>query len=112
LYCIVNNSNTTAGEEKLMSTFEAIMLLCFGISWPISIVKSLRTKVVTGKSPLFMVIVGFGYVSGVLHKIVYSFDWVIVLYIINFLMISIDLFLYLKYLPHDRTTQRRTPLGK
>ena len=46
-----------------MSVFEAAMLIsCFGVSWPISIAKSLRTKVVAGESTLFMVIVcGLGY---------------------------------------------------
>ena len=37
-----------------MSIFEAIMLICFGAGWPISVAKALRTKVVSGKSPLFM----------------------------------------------------------
>ena len=40
-----------------MSPFEIAMLLLFGASWPVSIAKALRTKVVAGKSPVFMVIV-------------------------------------------------------
>ena len=36
------------------SVWEVLFLLCFAISWPVSIAKSLRTKVVIGKSPLFM----------------------------------------------------------
>jgi hypothetical protein len=82
-----------------MSIFEVIMLVCFGISWPISIAKSIRTKVVAGKSPLFMAIVCLGYVSGIIHKILYSFDWVIALYVINMILIAIDISLYFKYLP-------------
>ena len=46
-----------------MSFFEATMLICFGISWPVSIAKALRTKVVAGKSPLFMAIVCLDYLS-------------------------------------------------
>lgn len=82
-----------------MSIFEAIMLVCFGTSWPLSIIKTLRTKVVEGKSPLFMAIVGIGYVSGIIHKIVFSFDWILLLYILNLVMIAIDLGLYYRYLP-------------
>ena len=82
-----------------MSFFEAVMLICFGISWPISIAKSVRTKVVSGKSPLFMVILCLGYACGFIHKVLYSLDWIIMLYVLNFIMISIDLFLYYKYLP-------------
>ena len=80
-----------------MSIFEIMMLVCFGLSWPISIAKSLRTRVVTGKSPLFMGIVIAGYASGVLHKLFYSRDWVIILYLVNLLMVAIDLGLYLRF---------------
>ena len=74
------------------------MLTCFGISWPISIAKSLRTKKVTGKSPLFMAVLIVGYMSGVTHKIFYSRDWITVLYALNLIMVAFDLFLYYKYM--------------
>ena len=80
-----------------MSIFEIIMLICFGISWPISIFKALRTKTVAGKSPLFMIIVMAGYASGIFHKLFYSYNWVIVLYVLNFVMVGVDLVLYLRY---------------
>jgi len=80
-----------------MSLFEIIMLLCFGVSWPISIAKALRTRVVAGKSPLFMTIVIIGYASGVVHKILFSFDWVIALYVLNLIMVAIDLGLYIRF---------------
>jgi hypothetical protein len=83
----------------LMSLFEAIMLVCFGVSWPVSIAKALRTKVVSGKSPLFMGIVWLGYLSGIIHKILYSLDWIISLYVFNMIMVSIDFALYYKYAP-------------
>ena len=37
--------------------FELLMVLCFGISWPISIAKTLKTKCVSGKSPLFIIFI-------------------------------------------------------
>lgn len=89
-----------------MSVFEVAMLLCFGISWPISIAKSLRTHVVRGKSPLFMGIVCIGYVFGVIHKITHSLDWVTLLYILNFIMVASDLYLYYRF---SREEQRQTP---
>ncbi|MDO9514150.1 MAG: hypothetical protein Q7J59_06050 [Elusimicrobiota bacterium] len=82
-----------------MSVFEAAMLICFGISWPVSIAKTLRTGIVTGKSPLFMGIVCFGYLCGLIHKILYSFDWITTLYALNMIMVAIDLRLYYAYLP-------------
>ena len=80
-----------------MSPFEAGMLICFGISWPMSIAKSLRTKHVAGKSPLFMGIVAFGYALGILHKVFFNYDWILWLYVLNFAMVSFDLFLYFRY---------------
>jgi len=80
-----------------MSIFEAAMLICFGLSWPVSIIKSLRTRIVVGKSPLFMVIVCVGYLSGIIHKIVYSPDWIVGLYCLNMVLVAIDLTLYLKF---------------
>ena len=80
-----------------MSIFEAIMLICFGISWPFSIAKAVRTKVVAGKSPMFMAIVFAGYVSGVVHKALYCRDWIIALYVLNMVLVAIDLALYAKY---------------
>ena len=82
-----------------MSIFEVAMLVCFGVSWPVSIAKSIRTKIVSGKSPLFMVVVCFGYAFGIMHKLLYSMDWVIVLYVINLVLVATDLSLYFKYLP-------------
>jgi hypothetical protein len=86
-----------------MSLFEAGMLICFGVSWPVSIAKSIRTKIVVGKSPAFMAIVSLGYASGIIHKLLYSFDWVTILYALNFILVVTDLFLYFKYLPLSKT---------
>lgn len=77
-----------------MSIFEAGMLLCFGAAWPVSIIKALKTKSTNGKSVVFLFIVLFGYISGILHKLIFSLDIVIVFYIINLIMVSIDTALY------------------
>jgi hypothetical protein len=80
-----------------MSFFEVLMLVCFGISWPISIAKALRTRTVAGKSPAFLIIVIAGYASGIVHKMLYSRDWVIILYTVNLIMVLIDLALYYRF---------------
>ncbi len=85
-----------------MSFFEAAMLVCFGVSWPISIAKTLRTGIVDGKSPLFMAIVCLGYMSGIAHKALVACDWVIVLYAANLLMVAVDLTLYFWYVQAGR----------
>jgi hypothetical protein len=74
------------------------MLLCFGISWPVSIYKTIRTKEVRGKSPLFLIIICIGYVSGIIHKVLFSHDWVIYLYVVNLLLVTADCILYFHYI--------------
>jgi len=80
-----------------MSYFEIIMLACFGISWPFSIWKAIKTRNVSGKSPAFLAIIMIGYISGICHKFWHSMDWVVALYIINLLMVAFDLVLYYRF---------------
>jgi hypothetical protein len=80
-----------------MSVFEAAMIFCFGVSWPFSIYKSYQTKSVKGKSLVFLLLVFTGYLAGIFHKIYYNFDLVIILYIINAIMVLIDVCLYAAY---------------
>ena len=77
-----------------MSIFEALMLLSFGAAWPAQIYKSYTSRKTSGKSVTFLYIVLFGYMSGIVNKILYSRDIVMVLYIINIIMVSIDICLY------------------
>ena len=85
-----------------VSVFEILMLLCFACSWPVSIAKALKTKVVIGKSPIFMGIIIVGYLFGIIHKLLYSNDCVVYLYLFNLLIVSFDLFLYFKYIGQNR----------
>ncbi|MBP3648026.1 MAG: hypothetical protein J6K55_16600 [Clostridia bacterium] len=77
-----------------MSFFELGMLICFGISWPISVLKSYRMKTTKGKSLPFLIAIVVGYVMGITHKLLYSRDIVLIVYIINLCMVSADLVLY------------------
>ena len=46
-----------------------------------------------------MAVICLGYLSGILHKLFFAMDWVIVLYALNLVMVATDLFLYYRYLP-------------
>ena len=79
-----------------LSIFEAAMLVCFGISWPFSIYKSWTTRQVGSKSLVFLLCVLVGYIAGIIHKILYSLDIVLAVYIFNTIMVGIDTLLYLR----------------
>ena len=78
-----------------MQIFEIIMLICFGMSWPISVYKSIRSKSTKGKSVFFIIAIIVGYISGIVGKIVNNqLSYVVVLYCVNLVVVSIDLILY------------------
>mgnify|MGYP003416567936 CR=1 FL=1 len=49
---------------------EAVMVISFGASWPISICKSYKCRTATGKSIFFLLLILFGYLCGIASKIV------------------------------------------
>lgn len=83
-----------------MSPYEIGMLVCFGASWPFSVYKTWKSKMPTGKSMGFLWLVFIGYTCGVLHKIIFHFDFVILLYILNGAMVMADILLCYHYIRH------------
>lgn len=78
-----------------MKVFECIMLICFGISWPISVYKSLKSKTTKGKSVVFILAIIIGYISGIIGKVINKdISYVLVLYCINLVIVSLDLALF------------------
>lgn len=82
---------------NMNTIFEVGMLVCFGLAWPADIYKSFKSKTSEGKSILFLDVVLLGYISGIIHKIINSRDYVLILYIINFVLVAIDIILYYVY---------------
>jgi hypothetical protein len=78
------------------------MLLCFGVSWPVAIYKTYKTKNPVGKSVPFLYLVFVGYLAGCVHKVWYNFDHVLWLYVLNTAMVAFDLILTKYYLHRNR----------
>ena len=79
----------------MVTVFESIMLICFGLSWPISVYKSWTSKSTKGKSLIFTIAIIVGYIAGIAGKIVGgNFNYVFVLYLINLAFVSVDFALY------------------
>mgnify|MGYP001805824485 CR=1 FL=1 len=79
------------------SYYEILMLICFGVSWPVALLKTYSTKTVKGKSFLFLFLILLGYVFGIIHKLMYNLDYVIWLYILNGLLVFADMALWFVY---------------
>lgn len=93
-----------------MSIFEMGMLLGFGIAWPTNIYKSLKSRTAAGRSLGFQWAILFGYVCGIIHKLLYSNDIVLYLYIINICMVGTDTALYFRNKRLDQ--ERKTAISK
>ena len=81
----------------IMSIYEAIMLICFGASWPVSIWRTYKVKNPVGKSVIFLLLIIIGYVAGIINKILGTLDWVLWLYVLNLVMVSSDMILVIYY---------------
>ncbi len=82
------------------------MLVCFGAAWPVSICKSYRSRTTAGKSVVFLVIVEIGYAAGICFKLTGTLDYVIALYVLNALMVLVDIGLYWRNTLIMRTDSR------
>ena len=91
--------------------FEALTILCFGLSWPVSIRKSLISRTAKGKSLFFEVFLLIGYAFGIARKIIqvsvlgstgFVFYLSFFFYVLNFIEISIDVSLYFRNVKLDR----------
>ena len=91
-----------------MSIFEAMMLICFGLAWPMSIYRSYTSRTAKGKSIAFSYAILVGYAAGITHKILYSPDIVLWLYVFNFVMVMADTLLYYRNLRLDRQRDAQT----
>ena len=93
--------------EMTAHILEALMILCFGLSWPISIRKSYIARTAKGKSLMFEVFIWIGYVCGTLGKIInHNITYVFVFYIINFVMVTTDLLLYVRNSRLDKAAEQ------
>ena len=94
-----------------MGVFEFLMLFCFGFSWPFAIAKSLRSRSTKGKSLMFMLLVELGYVFGIVHKVLNSFNWVTWVYVALFAIVGFDVYLYWRNRRYERDCARASERG-
>lgn len=83
---------------------EIVMIVSFGLSWPMNVIKSYKARTTKGKSLAFLCFIFFGYIAGIASKLIneaymsaFSTKWyVLIFYILNLLMVGTDLILYFR----------------
>ena len=91
--------------------FETGMLICFGLSWPFNIAKSLRARTAKGKSMLFEIIVIAGYLMGLTGKFISgNVTYVAAVYVLDILMVSCDLLITMRNHRLDKLREKEEAL--
>ncbi len=86
---------------------ETLMVIAFGISWPMNIVKSVRARTAKGKSFLFLLFIWLGYVAGIASKLISgNITYVFFFYVLNLLMVSLDMILYFRNRRLDKLSEK------
>ena len=82
---------------------ETIMLLCFGFSWPLNVIKAYKAKTTKGTSLPFIMLIITGYVAGITAKILTNqINYVLIAYILNLAIVSINVLVYLRNYTLDK----------
>ena len=82
---------------------EALMLLCFGLSWPVSLIKNIRSGTAKGMSLMFTVLIIIGYIAGISAKIYTgNINYVLLVYIWNIVLVVGNLIVYFVKRNKDR----------
>ena len=75
---------------------EILMIVSFGLSWPLNVIKSFKARTTKGKSLFFLILIFVGYICGIAAKLTApTYKWyVLFFYILNLVMVGTDLILY------------------
>ena len=89
---------------------EILMIVSFGASWPLNVIKSYKARTTKGKSIAFLCLIFFGYIAGITSKLVnesymanFASKWyVLFFYVLNFIMVGADIVMYIRNLKLDK----------
>lgn len=111
---------------SLASVMEALMVVCFGLSWPLNISKAWRARSTKGMSLPFYLLIWVGYVFAITGKLLSIYyrvhvagtaavwtevvPWyVMFFYVVNLLMLSAGVLIYFR---NARLEKRGAPAKK
>lgn len=93
------------------SLFETLMLVCFGLSWPINMMKAYKARTAKGTSLPFLLLIITGYLGGIAAKIISgSINYVLIVYLINLAIVLLNLAVYFRNVSLDRKSESNIKL--
>lgn len=77
--------------------FEAVMLVCFGFSWPLNVRKAYKARTAKGTSLAFIILIITGYIAGITAKFIHhQYNYVLVVYFLNLLIVFTNVLVYIR----------------
>ena len=97
---------------------EMLMVICFGVSWPLNIAKAWKARTAKGTSVLFYFFIWIGYIFAIVGKLVliacnapqpwyHTVKWyVMFFYVLNTLMVSAGILIYARNRALDKLAEK------
>ena len=83
--------------------FETVMLVCFGLSWPLNVIKAYKARTAKGTSLPFILLIITGYIAGITAKLISGqVNYVLVVYLLNLAIVSLNVLVYIRNATLDR----------
>ena len=85
------------------SILETVMLVCFGFSWPLNVIKAYRAKTAKGTSLPFVLLIITGYIAGISAKLISGqINYVLIANILNLAIVSLNVIVYFRNVSLDK----------
>lgn len=79
----------------MIDFLEATMLICFGLSWPLSLYKNIKAKTAKNMSLQFTLLIITGYIAGITSKVIsHNINYVLIIYLFNLVIVSANIVVY------------------
>ena len=87
----------------MVSILETVMLVCFGFSWPLNVMKAYKAKTAKGTSLPFIMLIIIGYIAGISAKLISGqINYVLIAYILNLAIVSLNVIVYFRNVSLDK----------
>ncbi|MBQ4322090.1 MAG: hypothetical protein IJC35_07605 [Oscillospiraceae bacterium] len=84
------------------------MLVCFGFSWPLNVIKAYKAKTAKGTSLPFILLIITGYIAGISAKLITGqINYVLIAYILNLSIVSVNVIVYFRNVSLDKKHLRK-----
>ena len=95
------------------SILETVMLVCFGFSWPLNVIKAYRAKTARGTSLPFILLIITGYIAGISAKLISGqINYVLIAYIVNLTIVSLNVVVYFRNVGLDKKRDQDAEVKK